>query len=413
MDGKDIFILCDTFWSALYNPTENEWLDYLRYRKMQGYNAVQFNALHQWDGGLPETGLLPFITKPDGTFDFYRYNEEYFDRAKRMVGTASEMGFIPIVFVLHASYVKGTWATASRPEYIMPYELVKPYAQKIAALFKEFNPIYIVAADTNFPETETKNYYMAALEGVKSEDPEGLCSFHLTPNVPLPDEFMNSEMIDFYCLQPGHNINNQDNMYKMINEYYNAPITRPVINDEFSYEGHSHTGEAYGRYGVFEQRKCIWQSILSGSTAGIAYGAHGLWGWHRAGKSFENSAYAGGAFTWQTALRFKGAWEGSFAKFIMERFNLFDIVPSDELLNENVNQRNEIRIAKTPDNKAIVIYVPYSVQVTLNNNYNGYKFTLIDMENKHFGIPNVMTENGKTCIDMYDFNGDALIIGEN
>jgi len=55
-DGKELFILCDTFWTALYNPSVDEWSDYLDFRKLQNYNAVQFNALIQWDGGKPDSG---------------------------------------------------------------------------------------------------------------------------------------------------------------------------------------------------------------------------------------------------------------------------------------------------------------------------------------------------------------------
>jgi len=308
--------------------------------------------------------------------------------------------------------VKGTWATRERPEFVMPFELVKPYATKIAALFKDFDPVYIVACDTDFSNPDISECFMEALEGVKNADPDGLCSFHLTPDTKLPDAFMNSDLFDFYCLQPGHNINEMKNVYKLIGEYYDARVTRPVVNDEFAYEGHSHTGDSYGRYDAASQRKYIWQSVLAGSTAGVAYGAHGLWGWNKAGKPFANSAYGGDAFTWQTALRFKGAWEGPFAKFIIERFNLFDIEPSDELVSGNVNMRNEIRVAKKRGGEAVVVYIPYSASVTLANDYGKYIFTLIDLENKNFCVPEVSVSKNQTRIEMYDFNGDALLIGE-
>ncbi|MCL2461918.1 MAG: DUF4038 domain-containing protein, partial [Defluviitaleaceae bacterium] len=263
--SRDFFLMCDTFWSALYNPTDAEWEAYLRYRKMQGYNAVQFNALHQWDSGAPDTGLMPFAVKPDGSFDFRSYNEEYFSRAERMAKTAYGMGIIPVVVVLHCSYVKGTWATKDHPEWVMPLELVKPFARKVARLFMRYDPMYIISGDTNFPGPETNDYFMAALEGVKGEDPEGLCTFHMSPDSRLPEVFVSSGMTDFYCLQPGQGVQDTKNLYKLVNEYYNSPVTRPVLNDEFTYEGGSYTGDAYGRWNAFDQRKGIWQSLLAGS----------------------------------------------------------------------------------------------------------------------------------------------------
>ena len=52
-DGQPFFYLADTCWSAFTNITLEEWEEYLNYRRLQGFNALQINVLAQWDSSLP------------------------------------------------------------------------------------------------------------------------------------------------------------------------------------------------------------------------------------------------------------------------------------------------------------------------------------------------------------------------
>ena len=48
-NGKPFFYLADTVWSSLTNTSFEEWEEYLTYRKIQGFNALQIDILPQWD----------------------------------------------------------------------------------------------------------------------------------------------------------------------------------------------------------------------------------------------------------------------------------------------------------------------------------------------------------------------------
>ena len=61
---------------------------------------------------------------------------------------------------------------------------------------------------------------------------------------------------------------------------------------------------------------------------GIAYGAHGIWMFHRRGMHFLNSDRSFEPFNWHEALSFQGGWDVGFAKWIFETYNLFDLNPS-------------------------------------------------------------------------------------
>jgi len=286
-------------------------------------------------------------------------------------------------------------------------------AKKVAATFKDFNPMYVPAADTDFTNEDTEKYFWASLEGVKEEDPDGLCSFHLVPDANLPQTFMESDLFDFYCLQIGHTHKRLSTGYKLIERYYNMPIKRPILNDEFFYEGYRHDWEEYGRYDEFDQRRTIWESLLSGAMGGVAYGASGVWGWYRRGKQCVDRDRFGTPLAAQSAMRMEGSWEGPFARYIIESHGLYNLAPCPGKCHTDEMGRHELRMAQTQDGCKMLVYMPYAVPITIEGDYNGYKFTLIDLKNKRFGSPVVGFENGNTHVEMYDINADALLIAES
>jgi len=227
----------------------------------------------------------------------------------------------------------------------------------------------------------------------------------------LPQSFLNSELFNFYCLQIGHRVKDLETGYKLIERYYDMPIKRPILNDEFFYESYRHDWTTYGRYNEFDQRRTIWECILSGVTGGIVYGGQGIWSWYRRGKQSVDRDRFGPSLTAQSAMRMEGSWEGSFARFIVETFDLFALVPCRGMCHADELGRPKLRMAKSPDHSKMLVYLPYSIPFTIDGDYSGYKFTLIELKNKRFCSPFVHFEDGKTKIEMYDANADALLIG--
>ena len=406
-NGKSFFYLADTVWTAFSNITLDEWEEYLEYRRMQNFNAIQMNILTQWDGGKPDTGLYPFKIDAGGKFDFYSMNEEYFKRARIMVEMASKKGFIPVLVVLWCDYVKNTWASNSNPMNIMPMDVVKSYTEYIVKLFSPYNPIYLISGDTDFGSEQTTLTYMTAMKTIKSLCPDALTTLHIGAGITgIPEDFIKSVDYCFYMYQSSHYIESQDFAYKLAEDFCRKPVKRPIINGEPCYEGCKFIGTD-GRFNEFHVRKAIWQSLLSGAGAGVTYGAHGIWNWHREGKKCLGESIAGKSFTWRTALRFKGAWDAAFAKYIFETYDLFRLEPKDTILNET----KEIRMSVSKNSDRIAIYAPYNTDVSVDMDLNGYDWILINLKDKLFAKPVVKVENGLTIIKMHEFNSDALIIG--
>lgn len=406
--GKPMFYLADTVWSAFTNATLEEWEEYLDYRKMQGFNVLQMNVLRQWDASGSDLNWEPFHLQEDGSYDYAALNEAYFARAEQIVRMAAERGFTPALVLLWCNYVPDTWATPLQKNAKMPIAAVEPYVTHVVQRFSKYDPIYLVSGDTDFPSDEANAYYLAALEIVKRISPASVTTLHIQGRLrEIPEVFTEHEGLDFYMYQSGHNSEFQYMAHEIAEHFYNKTPVRPVINGEPCYEQISYSRNVYGRYSAADARKAAWQSLLAGGGAGVTYGAHGIWSWHKKGKSFgivEGEGFDS-PYDWRSALRFEGAWDYSFIKYLFENYGLVGLQPLDIVQNKT----REIRAAGNEN--TVVLYVPVNTKVKLDFPVEEYDFTTIDLVNRRFAQTDAVRENGYGVLPMHAFEHDVVIVG--
>ena len=395
-EGKSFFYLADTIWSAFTHITFEEWQEYLGYRKMQGFNALQISILPiTHDASESDLNIETFHKGVNGNTDFFSINHEYFERAGKMLDMAVDMGFIPVLVVLWASYVPETWFTQdASPEKIMPFEAIRPYVEYVVNAFSQYDPIYLVSGDTDLISQYAIDYYLTTLKTIKHLSPHSLASMHVKGGEGnLPEVFTRSGLLDFYMYQSSHFLETLNWAYELAQQFYNSDVKLPVINGRI------------GRYDDFDVRKAIWGSLLSGAKAGITYGAHGIWSWHKKGKKYNNEEWWGNPFDWRIALRQPGAWDAAFAKWIFETYELFDIEPINLILNKTPDIRMSIGKNK------ILFFLPYNTEVKVGMDLSGYDWTLINLKDKRVAKPEIIPGKDISLIKMHEFNCDVLIVG--
>ncbi|MDN2452168.1 DUF4038 domain-containing protein [Lactobacillus sp. UCMA15818] len=357
-NDKPFFYLADTCWSAFTNITLDEWQYYLDYRANQGFNVIQINILSQWDASAAPFELLPFpIThnKNRYSFDYSRLNPEYFDRAEKMLQMVREHNMVPALVLLWSNYVPGTWANDIAINNHFVYGELENYVSFVTEKFKRFNPVYFVSGDTDFSTAKTISYYEKVLQVAKRHDPDALYSFHIKGRLAeIPEQFLSG--IDFFSYQSGHNLTGQKTAYTIPLELRKKGFTRPIINTEPCYEQISYSRNIYGRYSARDVRQASWSSVLSGAGAGITYGAHGIWSWHRSGYKFGIVEGEGFdiPFDWRDALHFDGANDITYLKTIISSLFTNGIDPVDISLKGEMSIRVGVDIKK----KRYIIYLP-------------------------------------------------------
>jgi hypothetical protein len=323
-----------------------------------------------------------------------------------MLEMASAEGFVPALVLLWCDYVPGTWGAERVPGHTITEEELEPYIGYVAGTFQKLNPIYLVSGDTRFTTPETTATYRKALSLINAQAPDSLTTLHLTPDAELPAELIEATELDFYMYQSGHDAKEQERPYRLAEHFTGLPVKRPVVNGEPCYEGIGYH-QRYGRFSAFQVRKAVWQSLLSGAKAGITYGTHGLWSWHRAGMTFGQVGTWDPPYSWSTALRLPGAWDAAYARWIFETFEMFELEPQQEKLN---NDSPEIRLSVSADQGKLAAYVPFATALRLDFDLSGYECTLIALEERRVLRPVLFPEGQGSRIELPPINADYLFL---
>ncbi|WP_270516328.1 DUF4038 domain-containing protein [Pediococcus acidilactici] len=409
-DGKRFFYLADTCWSAFTNISLEDWNYYLDYRVTQGFNVVQINVLKQWDSSGTKLKYSPFPFKKEDRkeiFDFSKLNEDYFDRAEKMLEMVKSHGMTPALVLLWSNYVPDTWAANVGVNNQISYEEISNYISYVVKRFRKFHPIYFISGDTDFPTKKTIDCYDKALETAKAIDPKALYTFHIKGRLSeVPEKFLNS--MDFFSYQSGHNFEGQHTAYSIPLKLRKMGFSKPIINTEPCYEQISYSRNLYGRYTARDVRKASWSAVLSGADAGITYGAHGIWSWHTKGQSFgivEGEGFDS-PFDWRNALHFRGADDISYLKNIMLRFFRNGIFP----LKTELKDEESIRIGANKEMDRFAIYLPVNTEIDISSlglSKEKVKAMVIDLEKRksyELGFKN------STQLELSRAEADSLIL---
>src|SRR5260221_9664213 len=105
---------------------------------------------------------------------------------------------------------------------------------------------------------------------------------------------------------------------------------RPTINLEPVYEGIAPGGgRPFGREAV---RRAAYWSLPNAPTAGVAYGAHGLWGWHDRPMAALNHPTMGVGAAWDVAMRLPGSDDMARLAALFTSIRWWTLRPDGELL---------------------------------------------------------------------------------
>lgn len=401
-EGKPFFYLADTVWAAFGNVPLELWGPYLRYRRMQGFNALQISILPIVHDRSVGPGLMePFAVRTDGSFDFGRRNDTYFAKAERMVSAAVDHGFVPVLGVLWYCYARG----GGNPNpNLMTRDQVREYATFVADRFKEYDPVFFISGDSCMDDEEEIERYRVALEAVKSVCPEALCSMHLCGGRILHEGLLDG--VDFYMYQSAHGDTSQKLARRLAGRFRELP-RKPIVNAEPCYEGHGRMGAGdRNKFSAFDVRRAVWQSLLSGAVMGVTYGAQGLWSGQVEGMRLMAEKSKFEAYDWEFAYLLEGAWDAGFARWVFESFRLFDIEPVDLVLNDE----EEIVAAADTERSRIVVYAPFTISMQFDIDLSGYTCSCINLHDRRIWTPPLHC-GPVSRLELPPYNHDMLFLG--
>lgn len=405
LGGDDVFMVADTVWSAFADARESEWRRYVRQRARQGFTHLLISVLPiGHDRSISADAHEPFVTDEQGRYRYEEPNDAYFSRARELVAIARDEGLHCELVLLWCCYVKGTWAADLVAWTPIPEAERRAYLDLAVDTFADLDPVFVISGDDPFTLATANETYRDALRRVAGRAPGALITMHSRPDAVMPASLADEEALSFYSYQAGHDDECQDKAWELAEQYLGCAVRRPIVDLEPCYEGHGYHGR--GRWRRYQVRAASWWSILGGGSAGIGYGAHGLWQWHRPGARFTNAAWSMEPFPWDVALGFPGADDVAFAASLVTENDLIGAEPAQELVVDAVHG---VRAARGRSG-VLAVYLPEAREIVLDARLG--RATLWDLAARRPVHPVLHARGPRTVLEQPDVNGDLLLVAE-
>jgi uncharacterized protein DUF4038 len=405
--GTPFVLVADTAWSAFADATEAEWVHYLGRRRQQGFTGVAVSVLPILHDRTVRPGALePFALLDDGHYDFAAPNEEYFARVRRFTELAVAHDLHPLLVLLWCNYVPGTWGAERTPWAVMSASDRRGYWDAVRTACQGHQPIFMLSGDDRFDSPAANDAYREMMAWVSSDAPDCLITAHSAPTAELPEDIADSPDFDFFVYQSGHDIDAQERCYELAAHYRRRAIGKPVINLEPAYERHGY-GSGAGRYTAADVRKALWWSVTGGASAGLGYGAHGIWQWHREGGEFTSPGFSLEPFPWQSALQFRGATDAGLAGHLVARHRLYRLDARQSLLR---SESGGVRAAADATGDLVVVYLPFANEVALTVDLSDHSAEAWDLEARAPLALRLTSGSDGSVIGQPDVLGDVVMI---
>ncbi len=358
-DGTPFFFTACTAWNGALKSTEDEWRRYLKHRVDYGYNVIQF-VTTQWRGCDKDAeGQVAF----EGCGRI-RINPRFYQRLDRKVDQINEHGLVAAPVLLWALPVAD--GRELSPGYYLPDDAAILLARYMVARYGGHHVIWILGGDGRYIN-EYEQRWKNIGRGVFGDEHPGVVAQHPQGRSWIGRAYAEESWLDVVGYQSSHS--NAQGTVEWItkgppaNDWDEIPA-RPIINMEPCYE------EIGFRITDRDVRNASYWSILATPTAGITYGANGIWPWIREGEEILNHRHAAGVTPWHKSIDFPGSIQIGYLAHFMRRLPWWRLRPAQDLLAEQPGDRTYnhfISVAQTENGDMIVAYLPVRSTVRLFN----------------------------------------------
>ncbi len=354
-DSTPFFWLADTAWNGALLSTPKDWEFYLNERKRQKFTAVQWVAT-QWraapDGDA--SGALAFTGK-----EKISVNPEFFRRLDAKADAVNKAGLVNVPVLL--------WAIAGRsasnnPGAFLPDDQAILLARYMVARWQGNDVVWILAGDGHYFGSQGEKWKRigSALFG---DIPHAPVVMHPQGRHWIQNEFKDEKWLDIIGYQSGHG-DSDDALNWLARgplvQSWNIEPHHVLINLEPPYEGHL-AYDSKKPLGADLVRRTLYWSLLNGPTAGVSYGAHGVWGWDDGTKPPTDHSGTGTPLPWHQALRMPGAEQMTNMVNFFTSIDFQRLRPVPEMVVNNPglqSARKYVACARTEKKDLTVVYVP-------------------------------------------------------
>jgi hypothetical protein len=379
-DGTPFFWMGDTVWYGAILSSAADWNTYLADRSSKGFNVVHFNVVAPRNGvAADENGEVSF----EGAEHVLRYqilakalnligltwerrikiNARFYQRLDERIDAVNAHGLLAAIVL--------TWGL--HPEdsgnYLLESEVVR-LVRYLEARYGANHVVWILTGDNRYEGTDGERWKRIGRAAFGERTHAPVTTHPIGMHWPW-ESFRNEKWLDFIIYQSGHG--DDDNTLRWIHSgppsrHWQDPPARPIINIEPPYEGHLGY-QSRKPHSDYSTRRAIYWSLLNAPTAGVSYGAHGVWSWHTAvGQPPTDHPSTGVAKTWRESLSFPGSTQMKYLDKFLTSIAWWTLRPDPNLITQPAGDdpAGHISGARSEKGDLAVFYLPVGGMLKLN-----------------------------------------------
>jgi len=361
-DGTPFFYLGDTAWELLHRLDKKDAEKYLENRREKGFTVIQTVILAELDGlNTPNMeGHRPLIDN-----DPQRPNKDYFEHVDWVIEKAQEKGLFIGLLPTWGDKVDKQWGVG--PVVFNP-ENAYSYGRYLGERYRNFpNIIWINGGDRTGGEDNTATWNALA-QGIKSQDPNHLMTFHPWGEHSSSEWFHNEEWLDFNMMQTGHGQRSYAIYRRLIPVDYKRNPIKPTFDGEPRYEDHpvAWNPDILGWFDDADVRQAMYWNLFTGGF-GHTYGCHPIWQM----KTPDKDPVGLCRNNWYDVLDLPGAGDLIHARNLICSRPFLSRVPDQSLvLNTYVPETDFI--AATRGDGYIFVYIPTGWEAEVDLSRTGW-----------------------------------------
>jgi hypothetical protein len=370
-EGKPFLYHADTGWKIFTELTTREAVEYMSFRKSQGFNTIQVQIVMSPEQ-VNRYGQKPF----NGDQDFSRPNEAYHDHIAEVIQKADSLNLLVVMSQPWLGCCEeGFGGRQDKPIRKNGPEKNRQYGQYLGRKFSSFQNLFWIMGGDNDPKGDRESLF-ALFKGLRESAPDHqLMTYHASPPHSSTDLFQYADWLGFSFIytywreKPNEWVTSDltPHVYEAALREWNKSDIMPFVLGESQYEGSGRIPNDMGEPQVI-RRQAYWTILCGG--AGEAYGSD-LW-------DFPSN--------WREIMQYPGAFQLGFFKDFFDHIPWWDLVP--DVTHQAVvagygkwSEPNYVTTAVSGDKKLLVSYIPQLQSVTVDFGYlegSSFKVTFFD-----------------------------------
>lgn len=399
--GKPFLYNADTGWKIFTALTTKEAIEYMAFRKSQGFNVIQaMLAMTPLD--INRAGQKPF----DGDTDFSKPNEAYHDHVLEIIKKADSLGLlIAMTQPWLGCCGEGFGIGPEKPFQKNGMEKNRLYGHYLGKKFAKMNNLFWIMGGDNDPR-EDRDFLFAFINGLYESAPKHqLLTYHATSSHSSTDLFQFAPWLGFSFIytywreKPTKWALNDmvPHVYEVALREWVKSVVMPFVLGESQYEGTGRIENDMGNPHII-RRQAYWTMLCGG--AGSAYGSD-MWGFPA---------------EWRDIMKYPGAYQMGHMRSFFEKIPWWTLEP-DYYHRAVVSgygewaRNNYVTTAVSVDKKILVSYIPEVQPIRVDFNYlSGTSFNCSWYNPSSGKIEKEFIVKGKSVEWLSPINGEDWVL---